>query len=293
MLADGLSKGLADLRVAHCIAKRRAGEPATARCNIDATEFQATERSLQALALDAADQPVGRDTEIFEHQFGAVDTLVAELFDLARYAEAWALFGEETGHALVGGVGRRVGFHQQREAGAMDAVGDPGLGAVDDVMVAVAFGADLDALQIGAGVRFGERKATTDFAGGEFGQPGLLLLRRTHPLHTRRHDQVTVENAAQRHPGLGNFFHDPGVGARREAQSAIVGRDGCPEQTHLFHLLDPLERVFVGVFQPQHMGPHVAFQPFFNGIENFGFLFVRRAVLGGVGHWGLLLQKIR
>ena len=84
--------------------------------------------------LVAADQPVGRDRVVVEDQLGGIDALVAELFELAADREARALLGEEQAHAAVPRLGGRVGLDQQREALAVDAVGDPGLGAVDHVV---------------------------------------------------------------------------------------------------------------------------------------------------------------
>ena len=54
---------------------------------------------------------------------------------------------------------------------------DPGLGAVDDVVVAVAPRGHADPLQVGAGVGLGQRQAAANLAGGELRQPVRLLLR--------------------------------------------------------------------------------------------------------------------
>ena len=114
---------------------------------------------------------VGRNAVVLEHQLGGIDRLVAELLELAPDREALLLRRDEQAHALVARLRLRIGLHQQREARAFDAVGDPGLGAVDDVVVAVAPRRHADALQVGAGVGLGERKPAADLAARKPRQP--------------------------------------------------------------------------------------------------------------------------
>ena len=84
--------------------------------------------------------------------------MVAELLQLAADAKSLLLRRDEQAHALVPGLRVRIGLHQQRDAVALDAVGDPGLHAVDDVVVAVAPRRGADRLQVGAGIRLGQRR---------------------------------------------------------------------------------------------------------------------------------------
>ena len=56
------------------------------------------------------------------------------------------------------------------------AVGDPRLGAVDDVLVAVARRAARDVAGVAAGVGLGERQRAAALARREVGEPALLLL---------------------------------------------------------------------------------------------------------------------
>ena len=66
------------------------------------------------------------------------------------------LFGRDhQAHALVTGISLGIGFYKQRKTGAVNTVRDPGLGAVDHIIVTVAHGDGLDSLQIGAGIRLG------------------------------------------------------------------------------------------------------------------------------------------
>ena len=68
-----------------------------------------------------------------------------------------------------------VGLDEQGEAAALDAVGDPGLGAVDHVVLAIAPGGRADTLQVGAGVGLRQRQSAAHLAARELGQPRLFL----------------------------------------------------------------------------------------------------------------------
>ncbi len=72
-------------------------------------------------------------------------------------------------------LGLGVGLDQQGQDVALDRVGDPQLGAVDEIVVALSARDGADALQVGAGVRLGERQAAAQLAGGETRQPVGLL----------------------------------------------------------------------------------------------------------------------
>ena len=56
-------------------------------------------------------------------------------------------------------LGVRIGLYQQRKAIAVVGIGDPGLRAIDDVIVAIALGDGADRLQIGATIGLGQRDA--------------------------------------------------------------------------------------------------------------------------------------
>src|SRR5437879_1453492 len=82
MLADRFAERLADLAVGDGFVERRLGDPNAARRDIDAPQFEAGERVLQAPALLPANQPVGRDFVIRKDQLGRVEPLIAELFEI-------------------------------------------------------------------------------------------------------------------------------------------------------------------------------------------------------------------
>src|SRR3979409_1390948 len=70
----------------------------------------------------------------------------------------------------------------------MLSVGDEGLGAVEHVAVAAALRGGAHALQVGAGAGLGHRDRAHELAGGEPGQPALLLLLGAVMQDVGRHD---------------------------------------------------------------------------------------------------------
>ena len=201
VLADRLAEGLAHLAVGDRLIERGLRKPDAARRDIDAPELEPAQRMLASPRPSSP--PISRSagmTIVLEHELGGVDALVAELFELAADREASPFLGDEQAHAAVARLRVGIGLDQQREALAVDAVGDPGLGAVDHVAVAVAPRDRADRLQIGAAIGLGQREAAAQLAGGEARQEGLLLRFGAEALHRRRHDEVRVEDAGQRHP---------------------------------------------------------------------------------------------
>src|SRR3546814_3031637 len=82
-----------------------------------------------------------RHVAVLEDQLRRIDALVAQLLQLLRRAEAVALLDQEEADALVPRPGLGIGLDHDAEALTLDAVRDPGLGAVDRVAVAVLDGA--------------------------------------------------------------------------------------------------------------------------------------------------------
>ena len=148
------------------------------------------------------------------------------------------------------GSAARVGLDQQREALALDAVRDPGLGAVDDVVrrrrgpraVRIACRSVPQSGSVSA-------RPPRSSPRGEARQEAALLLLGAEALHGGRHDQVRVEDAGQRHPDGGDRVDDPGVGRRRQAEPAVFRRDRRAEQAERLHLLDHLRGVDVVVLE--------------------------------------------
>ncbi len=272
MLTDRLAEGLADLAVGERLVERRLRQSHAARGNVDAAELERAERVLEAQSLLAADQPVGRNPIVLEHQLGRVDALVAELLQLAAHRKAVGFFSEEQAHAAVARLRLRIGLHQQRKALAMDAVRDPGLGAVDHIMIARAPCGGADRLQVGAAIGLGERQAAAQLARREPRQEFLLLRLGAEALHRRRHDQMRIEDAGERHPHPRDALDDPGVEHRGKPEPAVRRRNRRAEQTELPHALDHLGGIFVIALELAHVGGNIAFEKTIDAAENDGFM---------------------
>src|SRR5215831_19779734 len=122
---------------------------------------------------------IGRQAIVLKDQLGRIDRFVAELGKPPPDRKTFLLWCDEKAHAVVARPSVCIGLDQKRKTGSFRPIGDPGLGAADKVMIAIAPGGHANALQVGAGIRFSQGKAAADLAGGEFSQPFRLLLWRT------------------------------------------------------------------------------------------------------------------
>ena len=175
-------------------------------------------------------------------------------------------------------MARRCGqirLDQQREAGAFNAIADPGLRAVNDVIIAIAPRHGANGLQIRPAIRLGQRKPAAQFSGCELRQEARALFGRAHLVHNPRHDQVRIQDAGDRHPFLGNQFNNPRVGGGSQTQPAEFLRNDGAKQPHFLHPRDNFMRVGVFMLKLGCHGPHMAFQKALDGIEHQFFLFVQ------------------
>ena len=79
-------------------------------------------------------------------------------------------------------------------------------------VIAVAPRRHADRLQVGAAIRLGQRQPAAQLAGRESRQELALLRLGAVALDDRRHDQVRVEDAGERHPDARDALDDLGVG---------------------------------------------------------------------------------
>ena len=174
------------------------------------------------------------------------------------------LLEQERGHVPVDRVGALVGLDQGGDDAAAQAVGQPHLLAVDDVLVTFLGRAALDRRDVGSAVRLAHRERTADLAGRHPGQEVLLLLVGAVLADHVRDDEVGVDHAADAHPAAGDLLDDQGVRQQRLAETAVLLRDHEAEQPHLLHPFDDRVRELVlvleigGVRQDLlvHEGPH-------------------------------------
>ena len=132
---------------------------------------------------------------VVEEQFGGVLCLLAQLVEDAAAAEAFDLVGLDDDQRNALGAFGRIGLGDDDDEIGRAAIGDEGLRAVDDIVVAVAPGRGLDRLKVGAGARLGHGDGADQFAGGQPRQPALLLLLGAVMQDVGRDDAVVQRDA--------------------------------------------------------------------------------------------------
>ena len=159
----------------------------------------------------------------------------ADLVEVAAPGIALAVCLDEDQRDALG-AGRGVGLGDDDDEIGMLAVGDVGLGAVEDIMVAVALGGGADALEVGAGAGLGHGDRGRGFAGDHPRQPvSLLLLRAVGDEIVG--DDVGMEGDARGRAGISELLVDDRIVAEIEAGAAIFLRNGRAEQAGLAGLV--------------------------------------------------------
>ena len=165
-LAEGAARlGVVDGRLERGLAGRH-----RAHRDREALLHQLGHQQLPAAVL-LAEQVLDRHAHVLEEQLRGVLRLVAGLLQVAALAVAGGRrVDQQQRHAAR--LQRRLGLHHQQRQVADDAVGDEGLRAVDDVVVAVPLSARADAAQVAARSRLGHADRGDDLARSHLRQPG-------------------------------------------------------------------------------------------------------------------------
>ena len=151
-----------------------------------------------------------------------------------------AALDDEQADALVAGLG--VGPRDHDHEVGEDPVADEGLGAVEDVVVALVDGGGADALQVAARTGLGHRDRGDDLAGDAAGEPALLLLLGPQRDEVGDDDVGVHREAGSGRPGPGLLLgQDLVVAEVRDTRTAVLLGDVEAEQPRLAGL-----------------GPHVA-----------------------------------
>ena len=148
MFGNGLAKGFSIHRVMEGHIGRTLCHPRATRRNIDAPQLKATGNLLEAPAFFSAHQIVRGDPEVLKNQFGAVDRTVTQFLELFADTEALTLLADKEAHATVRRRGGGIGLGEYGETVALNAVGDPGLGAVKNVVITIFLGDQTNTLQV-------------------------------------------------------------------------------------------------------------------------------------------------
>ena len=148
------------------------------------------------------------------------------------------------------------------------AIGDPQLGAVQHVLVALLDGARGHGAGVGAVIGLGKSEAAEGLAGLEPRQP-LLLLRLRAVGVDRVHDEPALHGGegAQARVAALQFLHDEPVGDVVEARAAVTG-EGGPEHAHLAEGLGHLEGEGAVAMVLAHHGHELLLHPVADGIPH-------------------------
>ncbi len=141
---------------------------------------------------------------------------------------------------MIGAGG--IGAHQQRHQIGAGGVGDPGLGAGDDVVAALFRRARLQSGEIGTGVGLGENGGGEDFRGSDFREPISFLRRRSAAEDELGGDFAARAERADADIAARKLFADDAHGGLAKARAAEFFRDGEAEDAELTHLPNDFER---------------------------------------------------
>ena len=195
---------------------------------------EAGERALQT--LHAGQDAILGDAHILEDQLGGDRGLERVLAVHLRGGEAGvALLDEEAANHTVK-LGPDDGHPGER------AVGDPHLGAVEHVAVAIVDGLGDHAARVAAEVGLSEAEAADEAAGGHLGQVLLLLLLAAE-LPDREHAQraLHAHEAAQTGVAALQLLAGDAIGDVAHARAAVAVQVHA-EQAHLTDLGDEVHR---------------------------------------------------
>ena len=121
-------------------------------------------------------------------------------------------------------------------------MGDPGLGAVDDVVVAVAHRAGAQGREVGAGVGLGEDRGRQDLAARDLGQVFLLLRLGAADQDQFGGDLRAGAERADADIAARQFLRHDAHRDLAEPHAAVILGDGEAEHAHRAQTRDHLER---------------------------------------------------
>ncbi len=182
-----------------------------------------------------------------------------------------AALDQEATHALVG-------FSPDHSQVGDTAVGDPHLGPVQNIRVAVALRPGLHAARIAAGVRFSQAKAADNLATGHLWQPALLLLLRAKfPDWEHRQRALDRDKRAQAAiAGLQLLAGQPI--ADRAQTSAAVALQVHPQQAQRSQFRNQLARECAGLEMLADNWQHTLLHKLAHSIAHHPFFCAQKTV---------------
>ena len=234
-----------------------------------------------------ADQVFRRHFHVLEKQLRSVLGFHAHFLQVLAFLEAFhALFDDQQAGALGAFAGVGLGHHDH-DVGVL-AVGDEGLGAVEDVMITVLHGVGLDALQVGAGTGFAHGDGADQLAADHLRQQALLHFLGTVMLDIGRHDFGVQAPADAGQASAGDFLADHHAVEEVGADAAVLFAYHGAQETLLAGLAPERLGHLAGLFPLFVMGDGFVFQELADGVAE-------RLVVGteqGTGdHYALRLTR--
>ena len=175
-----------------------------------------------------------RNEHIVHHDFTGDGGTQANLALDRRRAQTFPAFlqNEATDDVVVG-------FCPDHKHVSNGAVGDPHLGALEQVATFGATRAGNHGARVGAVVRLGQTEAADKLAAGQLRQIFLLLLF-TAKFVDRHHHQRGLHTHHRAVAGVNalNFTRDQAVADIVQPASAVLGRNGCTQQAQLAHFTE-------------------------------------------------------
>ena len=232
MLPDRPSHRLPHVRVAKRRLQRGVRDADTAGGDVDASELEAAEHLRDAAALDTAEEACRVDRDVVEQQLHRVDAPVAELPELAGHGvavEAPSARAAPTCRGCRGDASRSVFTSRARQLPwppFVIQVFVPLTMYVSPSRRAVVRIACRSVPHVGS-VSASPPRSSPD---ASFGRNSSRCDVRAERADEVRHHQVRVEDAGERHPDGGDLRDDLGVGRRREAEPAVLGRGSWPRR---------------------------------------------------------------
>jgi UDPglucose 6-dehydrogenase len=240
-VADRLAELLALLGVRDGGVERSLGDADRLRADHRAGVVEGLEGRAEAGAL-LADEPVGRDPAVVEVDLAGRRALDAELALLGADAEPGVVLVHDERRDALGALAR-VGAGHHGEVRVHRRPGDPHLGAVEDVGVAVAHGPGPHRRGVGAGFALGQRVGEHGLAGGDLRQVAALELLAAGQDEPHRAELVDGDDERTRGADPGDLLHDDRVRDPVGAGAAVLLRDVDGQQIGPPELLVHVPRI--------------------------------------------------
>ncbi len=248
--------------------QRVLGDADGARRGLDARQLEGLHQLPEALTLRSAEQVFRRHGEGIEPDLKFLETAIAEHLDLAaahaRGREglgvgAARFLGDEQGKTTVP-VLLGAGAGEQRHDVGAHRMGDPGLVAGDEIARAVPDRAGLQARQIRADIGLGKDSRGQKLAGGDPGQPPLLLGFAASAENQFGSDLGAGADGTDGDPAARQLFGDDAHGDLAETHAAVLFRQGQGEDAEAGEFADEIQRhIAVAAMEVVGDGRHGAF----------------------------------